>query len=64
MSAVIATNALLGTWRRFGAAGPVYEIIGFGRQGKGGQTMRIRVVETGEETDYKLSDILADPIEN
>ncbi len=64
MSAAIETTALLGTWRRFGPTGPVYEIIGFGRPGKGVKTMRIRVVESGEETDYKLTDILADPIEN
>ncbi len=64
MTAVIETDALLGTWRRFGAAGPVYEIIGFGKSGKGGPTMRIRVVESGEETDYKISDVMADPIAN
>jgi hypothetical protein len=26
--------------------------------------MRIRVVESGEETDYKISDVMADPIAN
>jgi len=63
MSAAIETKALVGTWRRFGAAGPVYEVVGFGKPGNNDQMMRIRVVESGEETDYKLSDLLADPIE-
>jgi len=47
-----------------GALGPVYEIIGEG-QGlpNGDRLMRIRVVESGEEVDYKLSDILDDPKE-
>jgi hypothetical protein len=63
MSAVIQTQDLVGTWRRFGRAGPVYEVIGFGKPKDGIQTMRIRVIESGEETDYKLADLLADPLE-
>jgi hypothetical protein len=64
MSAVIETKTLLGTWRRFGSAGPVYEIIGAGKPNGGHQTMRIRVIESGEEIDYRISDLLADPLEN
>jgi hypothetical protein len=64
MTAVTETKTLLGTWRRFGSAGPVYEIIGAGKPKGGHQTMRIRVIESGEETDYTLSDLLADPLEN
>ena len=56
--------SLVGTWRRFGAVGPVYEIIGTGGELPGGdQVMRIRVVETGEELDYRLAEILDDPRE-
>jgi hypothetical protein len=56
--------ALVGTWRRFGAVGPVYEIIDAGRELPGGdRLMRIRVVETGEELDYRLAEILDDPRE-
>jgi hypothetical protein len=29
----------------------------------GNQLMRVRVVETGEELDYRLSEILDDPVE-
>ncbi len=53
---------LVGTWRRFGAAGPVYEIIGAGNElPDGDRLMRVRVVETGEEVDYRLAEILDDP---
>ncbi len=55
---------LVGTWRRFGLAGPVYEIIGTGKELAGGDClMRVRVVETGEEVDYRLAEILDDPRE-
>jgi len=55
---------LIGTWRRFGAVGPVYEIIGPGHERPGGDRLvRIRVVETGEEVDYRLAEILDDPQE-
>jgi hypothetical protein len=56
-------NALIGTWRRFGAAGPVYEIIGQAATANDTAMMRIRVLESAEETDYRLADILADPRE-
>ncbi len=55
---------LVGTWRRFGPVGPVYEIIGIGSELSGGdRLMRVRVVETGEEVDYRLAEILDDPRE-
>ena len=55
---------LIGTWRRFGAVGPVYEIIGSGNElPDGDRLMRIRVVETDEEVDYRLAEILDDPRE-
>lgn len=55
---------LVGTWRRFGAIGPVYEIISSGTElSDGDRLMRVRVVETGEEVDYRLAEILDDPRE-
>ena len=58
----IEPQTLIGTWRRFGISGPVYEIIAEGKKlPAGDETLRIRVVETGEELDYKLVDILDDP---
>jgi hypothetical protein len=57
-------SSLIGTWRRFGAQGPVYEILTAGKElGGGDQLMRVRVVETGEEVDYRLAEILEDPRE-
>ncbi|WP_369010949.1 DUF5397 family protein [Staphylococcus aureus] len=55
---------LIGTWRRFGLAGPVYEIIRTGQPlPNGDRLMRVRVGESGEEVDYKLTDIFDDPRE-
>ena len=57
-------QGLVGTWRRFGAVGPVYEILGFDHRGADGTwMMRICVLESGEEVAYKLADVLADPPE-
>ena len=54
----------VGTWRRFGPVGPVYEIIGQDKALENGDwLMRVRIVETGEEVAYKLTDILDDPKE-
>ncbi len=55
-------ESLIGTWRRFGNVGPVYEIIGIGNDRPAqDRTMRIRVLESREEVDYRLTDILEDP---
>ncbi len=55
---------LVGTWRRFGAVGPVYEIIALGQELPGrDRMMRVRVLDSGEEVDYRFSDILDDPLE-
>lgn len=55
---------LVGTWRRFGSVGPVYGIVGAGAElADGDRMMRVRVVETGEEVDYRFTDILDDPVE-
>jgi hypothetical protein len=55
---------LVGTWRRFGTVGPVYEITGIADTLPDGDClMRIRVVESGEELDYRFTDIRDDPRE-
>ena len=57
-------QTLVGTWRRFGAVGPVYEIVGLGTElPDHDRLMRVRVIETGEEVDYRFTDILDDPLE-
>lgn len=45
LARLMRPEQLVGTWRRFGAAGPVYEIIGTGGELAGGdRMMRVRVV--------------------
>lgn len=57
-------QSLIGTWRRFGLVGPVYEIIAqAGTAPDGDLLMRVRVVESGEEIDCPLAQILEDPRE-
>ena len=56
---------VVGSWRRFGMVGPVYQVIGEGSPTPNGdRLMRIRVVETGEEDDYSLTKVLDDPRES
>lgn len=60
----IEPRSLIGTWRRFGSAGPAYEIIGTGGELPDGDVMmRVRVLESGEEADHRLTHILDDPRE-
>ena len=55
-------QALIGSFRRFGEAGPVYEVTGIGSvTERGDQMMRIHVFDSGEDAEYKLSDLLDDP---
>ena len=57
-------QSLIGTWRRFGQTGPVYEVVGISETLQTGEpAMRVRVLETNEEVDYRLSDLLDDPTE-
>ena len=58
MKAVLTTS-MLGSVRRFGKNGILYEILGDVDK----DTVRIRVIETGEETNYPKSHALRDPIE-
>ncbi len=62
---LLPPDNLVGTWRRFGRLGPVYEIIApRNRLPDGDRLMRIRVIETGEEIDYRVTHILDDPRES
>jgi Family of unknown function (DUF5397) len=47
----------LGDIRRFGPDGVLYEVIGEAKDNR----VRIRVLDTGEETFYPLAKALADP---
>jgi hypothetical protein len=48
---------LVGTFRRFGECGPVYEILAVVGEG-----VEVEVPETGEKLTVELRDVLADPI--
>ena len=51
------TDDLIGTYRTFGEAGPVYEVL----RKVDGATVHIVVVETGEELNYPAAEALNDP---
>lgn len=62
---VIEPQSLIGTWRRFGSAGPLYEVVGLvGSADASDPLMRVRRLETDEEIDYPMSVILSDPRES
>ena len=57
-----APNLPIGKIKTFGKDGPYYEITGIGHQGDNGEWMiPIRVVESGEELDYRYSRLALDP---
>ena len=51
-------SSLVGQVRRFGSAGPAYEVIGVAGPGE----VRVEVVYSGERLDYAVVEVLADPI--
>jgi len=53
------TPPLVGSIRRFGPAGVLYEVVA----DVDGTVARIRIIETGEETQYRIAEILRDPTE-
>jgi len=52
-------NLEIGSYRRFGSAGVVYQVLDRLDE----RTVKIRVLETEEETSYPLKDMLLDPKE-
>jgi hypothetical protein len=55
-------DALVGEIKTFGPAGPRYEVLKPLKQLAGGEWLvSICLIESGEVTEYHLSDILADP---
>jgi hypothetical protein len=59
----IEPRSVIGTWRRFGAVGPAYEIIAVGDElPNGDRAVKIRLAETGEEVDYTLNRAIDDQI--
>jgi len=62
---MVDMGTLVGTIRRFGNAGPPYEIIGMAAPLASGEPqMRIHLIESNEDADYAVSAILNDPAED
>jgi hypothetical protein len=57
MKTAILIEDLVGTYRRFGHEGPVYQVLKESGEGM----VKIVVVETGEKLDYPQEQALADP---
>jgi hypothetical protein len=53
---------MVGAIKTFGEYGPMYEVLGPAPRGERGEMVAIRVVIGGEELDYPLADMLADPV--
>ena len=53
----VEPEKLVGTFRRFGEFGPVYEILAM----QAGGMVEIEVPETGEKTSVSLDEVLEDP---
>jgi hypothetical protein len=57
-----ALASIVGVIKSFGQYGPMYEVLGPASRGDRGEMVAIRVVIGGEELDYPLADMLADPV--
>jgi hypothetical protein len=56
-------HAILGTFRRFGPVGPVYAVAGVISELDDGDTlMKVTLVESGEDVEYRYTSILDDPV--
>jgi hypothetical protein len=60
---MIPLDSILGSFRTFGPAGPVYEVLAITGPSTGNDVMlSVRLVVTGETITYPLADVLDDPI--
>jgi hypothetical protein len=59
---MVDMGVLVGSIRRFGLEGPPYEVIGLAAKSSAGEAqMRIHLLESNEDADYPVSEILRDP---
>lgn len=58
-------DILVGTVRRIGRNGPPYEVIGSAAPTDDGRKqMQIHMIESDEDLDYPIEDILRDPLDD
>ncbi len=64
MATAVTPSAAIpvGVLKTFGEFGPMYEVLGPAPRGPKGEMVAIRVFHSGEELDYPLADVLADPL--
>lgn len=61
MNAVAPLSIQIGKIKTLGPFGPKYEVLEPLRAMNGDWLVKIRLIETGEETEYRLSHIDQDP---
>ena len=62
---MVDMGMLIGSIRRFGLAGPPYEIVAMAQPTPSGEPqMRIHLLESNEDADYPVADILNDPADD
>ncbi len=53
---------LIGGFKTFGPFGPAYQVVGpIRRLADGDWLVRVRLLETGEETEYRYAHLVDDP---
>jgi hypothetical protein len=53
---------LIGTFRTFGPAGPAYQVVApLQSLPDGDWVIQVRVLESGEDAEYRYTDLLEDP---
>ncbi len=63
MKTAFPDQSVIGQFRRFGPLGPAYQVMQPIKTGKDGDWLiRIRILNTGEETDYRYSHLKNDPV--
>ncbi|WP_439816351.1 DUF5397 family protein [Zavarzinia sp. CC-PAN008] len=64
MDIVPTPTRMVGTYRRFGLLGPVYQVVDVADELPDGDVLlHVRVLESGEELDYRYSRAIDDPRE-
>jgi hypothetical protein len=62
MMKMVPDPKIIGQFRTFGPVGPTYKILAFVQPiNSSDWLLRIQILETGEETEYRYTRILNDP---
>ena len=62
---MVDMGVLVGSIRRFGLERPPYEVVGPAATGADGRARTlVRLLESGEDLDYPVDDLVSDPCED